>query len=126
MIACTPEAIPSHLRERWLSSGKAVFAATAEVRELDDGYACRLPSDADTFGKLAEYVSLDRLCCAFVHWTIDVEPDGGPLWLSMRGGKDVIRQILETTTLLSESVAIAAGLSVSARDDGVLNQQLKE
>jgi hypothetical protein len=98
VLACTPEAIPAHLRERWMATGTQVFAAIEEVQELADGYRCRLPGDTDTFGKLTDYVSLDRFCCPFVHWTIEIEPNRGPLWLTMKGTQDVkalIRQILE-------------------------------
>jgi hypothetical protein len=85
---------------------------------LPDGYACRLPSDAATLLKAAEYVSLDRLCCAFVRWSLVIEPNSGPLWLHItgpEGTKELTRSTFETTTMLSERVAQAAGFSVSAR-----------
>jgi hypothetical protein len=125
VLACTPGAIPRHLRQRWMTTGKQVYAAIEEVQELADGFACRLPMDTETLGKLTDYVSLDRLCCPFVHWTIEIEPNGGPLWLTMKGGdgvKALLRQILETTTLVRESVATAGGLSVSERGTWVLKE----
>jgi hypothetical protein len=118
IIACTPDAIPADKRERWMEIGMQVYAAVEEVRELPDGYACRLPSDADMLLKAAEYVSLDRLCCAFVRWALVIEPNDGPLWLHITGAegtKELMRNTFETTTMLDERVAEAAGFTTSSR-----------
>jgi hypothetical protein len=104
-LACTPDAIPAPLLQRWMQTGTQVYAAIEEVQELVDGYACRLPSDAKTLGMVAEYIGLDRLCCPFIRWTLEIEPDGGPLWLGIKGGEDVkalIRESFETMALLRE------------------------
>ena len=109
LIACTPNGVPPDKRERW-----------EEVQELPDGYACRLPSDAATLIKAAEYVSLDRLCCTFVRWSLVIEPKGGPLWLhiaGVEGTKELTRHTFETTTLLREQVATAAGFSIASRSE---------
>ncbi|MFL5806859.1 MAG: hypothetical protein ACJ8CR_34665, partial [Roseiflexaceae bacterium] len=77
-----------------------------------------LPSDAAMLIKAAEYVSLDRLCCMFVRWSLVIEPSGGPLWLHITGAertKELTRNTFETTTMLSERVAAAAGFSVASR-----------
>ncbi len=118
IIACAPDGVPANQRERWMDVGKQVYAAVEEVKELPDGYACRLPSDAATLLKAAEYISLDRLCCAFVRWSLIIEPNGGPLWLHItgpEGTKALTRSTFETTTMLSERVAMAAGFDISAR-----------
>jgi hypothetical protein len=118
VIACDPNAVPVEKRARWIEVGTQVYAAVQEVRELPDGYACRLPGDAAMLLTAAEYVSLDRLCCAFVRWSLVLEPNGGALWLHLTGAagvKDYARQTLETTHLLNEEVAKAAGFSVSSR-----------
>jgi hypothetical protein len=118
IIACTPDVIPAERRERWMEVGMQVYGAVEEVHELPDGYACRLPSDAATLLKAAEYVSLDRLCCAFARWSLVIEPNGGPLWLHITGAegvKELTRSTFETTPMLSERVARAAGFSVASR-----------
>ena len=63
-------------------------------------------------------MSLDRLCCGFVNWNIEVERAGGPVWLHLTGGpgaKEYFRTGFESTTLLREEVAGAAGFDTSKR-----------
>jgi hypothetical protein len=111
-IACDPSAVPADRRERWIESGKQVYAAVQDVQELLDGYGFRLPSDSDMLLKVAEYIANERLCCAFLRFTFELEPNGGPFWLRLTGGEGVkayLRSELETNSLLTESVAGAAG-----------------
>jgi len=121
VIACTPDAVPADQRERWMQVGMQVYAAVEEIQELPDGYRLRLPNDAATLIKAAEYVSLDRLCCTFLRWSRVVEPhgDGGALWLHLSGSEEIkayLHSNFEAINLISESVALAAGFSVSSRE----------
>ena len=125
-VACTTSAIPPAERPRWIEVGKQLYAAAIEVGELDNGYAIRLPGDRDTLMLLAEHVSRDRMCCAFLRWSIRVEPEGGDLWLVMTGttaAKALLRMTFETTDLLPRGVAKRAGFDVLHREsvqlDGV-------
>ncbi len=64
-------------------------------------------------------MSLDRYCCQFTRWSLVVDPYGGPLWLHItgpEGTKELTRHMFETTPLLTEVVARAAGFSVAARE----------
>ena len=42
-----------------------------------------------------DFVEHDRLCCAFNHYTLEVEPAGGPLWLKLTGGEGV-KEFIQT------------------------------
>lgn len=113
VVACTPTGVPADKRQRWLEVGVQIYGAVEELRELPDGYACRLPGDAATVLRAAEYVTLDRLCCTFVCWELKVEPNGGPLWLRLtgpEGTKELTRSVFETTNLIDDRVLRAAGL----------------
>ena len=115
-IACDPYAIPQEERELWMAKGALFYAAVKECRELPDGYGLRL--DPRDLLLAAEYVSRDRLCCAFLAWEIVLEPGGGALWLNMRGPegtRQFLRHAFEVTALLPESVARAVGLDLSER-----------
>jgi hypothetical protein len=117
-IACTPNAIPAEQKARWFEAAKAFYASIEELRELPDGYACRLPIIDGTLTRAAEYVSLDRLCCRFVTWHLRVEPDGGPLWLWITGPagtKELMRSCFESMNLVGEDVLAAAGIKLNAR-----------
>lgn len=113
VIACTPAGVPADKRQRWIEVGVEIYGAVEELQELPDGYACRLPSDAATVLRAAEYVTLDRLCCTFARWELRVEPNGGPLWLRLtgpEGTKELTRSVFETTNLIDERVLRAAGM----------------
>ncbi len=113
VIACDPNAIPADQREHWVETGKQVYAAVQEARELADGYQFRLPADSAMLLKVAEYITNERLCCAFLRFTVEVEPNSGPIWLRLTGSMDVneyLRSALAANDLLNEPVARAAGL----------------
>ena len=112
VIACDPSAIPAESRARWIETGKQVYAAVQAVQEVPMGYRFRLPTDSALLLTVAEYISNERLCCAFLRFTVEIEPDRGPFWLRLTGGQGVkayMQGIFETNDLLNESVAGAIG-----------------
>ena len=120
IIACNPNALTSEQQERWMEVGIRLYAAVQEVQELPDGYAFRLPSTSEMLFLVAEDLNFERLCCPFIHFTLDIEPNGGPFWLRYTGGegvKEFLRINFETTNVLNEQVAQAAGFSITARTD---------
>ena len=78
-LACDMSAIGPGLRGRHVANAGELFRAVEEIRELPDGYAFRLPADADTLLKTAEFISPERLCCPFLGFALEVEPEGGPV-----------------------------------------------
>jgi hypothetical protein len=118
VIACDPTPITPAQRERWLFILNQMYRATQEIRELPDGYALRLPPSAEMLLLVAEDLTMERLCCPFVRYSLEVEPYQGPFWLSMTGGagvKEFLRTAFESGDLFAEPVARAAGFEVSAR-----------
>jgi hypothetical protein len=94
-IACDMSAIEPGLRAGHVATGGRLFRAAEEVREVPDGYAFRLPSEADTLRDAAEFISLERLCCPFLGFALAVEPEGGPAWLRLTGREGVKEFIRE-------------------------------
>ena len=120
IIACNPNALTPQQQERWLEVGTQLYAAVQEVQELPDGYAFRLPSTSEMLLLVAEDLNFERLCCPFIHFTLDIAPNGAPFWLRFTGAEGVkafLRMSFEASTLLNEQVAQAAGLSIAARTD---------
>ena len=116
-IVCDPNALTAEQSDRWMIVGKQMYQAIQEVRELSNGYGFRLPSDAATLMIIAEDLSMERLCCPFLLFTLEITPAGGPLWLSFtgpEGTKEFLRFSFEEASLLNEAVARAAGFNVSA------------
>jgi hypothetical protein len=106
-------------RKRWVEEvAPQLYSAVQEIQELPTGYALRLPSDPEILLLAAEELNFGRLCCPFVHYALEIEPNRGPFWLRMTGGEGVkafLRMSLEATTLIDEAVANTAGFSVSDR-----------
>jgi len=88
-IACDMSALAPGLRAQHVATGGQVFRAVSEIRELPDGYAFRLPAESDAFLKAAEFISLEKLCCPFLGFAMEVEAEGGPVWLRLTGREGV-------------------------------------
>jgi hypothetical protein len=99
-IACDMSAIDPELRAQHIATGGELFRAAEEVRELSDGYAFRLPPRSDALLKAAEFISLERLCCPFLGFSLEVEPRGGPVWLRLTGREAVKAFIREEVSEL--------------------------
>ena len=63
--------------------------AFQEMKELPDGFAFRFTSDTSVIVNLAEWITLERRCCSFFNFSLAVERDDGPMWLSLTGGEGV-------------------------------------
>lgn len=66
-----------------------IQASIQEVVELPDGYAFRFPSEAEQILILAEFITLERRCCLFFNFKLEIESNNGPLWLRLTGGEGV-------------------------------------
>ena len=84
-LACDFGAMNPEQRERYRALRRILSEDFMEARELDAGYAFRHSSEAEVLVALAEYVSLERLCCPFFDFAIEVGHGGGDVWLKMTG-----------------------------------------
>src|SRR5262249_9131057 len=112
-LACDPSAIAPEKRERWTSVVKHLYRLVEEVKELPQGYAFRLPTTEAVLMLAAEEINFERLCCSFLSFELEVEPNHGSTWLRMIGGnaaKEFLRLGFESGDLLRDEVARAAGL----------------
>jgi len=119
-IACNPHAVPAEQRERWMTVGTQMYAAVQEVQELPHGYAFRLPTDPEMLLLVAEDLNMERLCCPFLRFTLEIEPNGGPFWLRFTGAegvKEFLQMSFESSNLLNEQVTQAAGFSIASRTE---------
>jgi hypothetical protein len=88
-LACDMSAIEPGRRVQHIAMGKEVFRAVTDIRELPDGYAFRLPVGPDALLKAVEFISIEKLCCPFLGFVLEVEPEGGPVWLRLTGREGV-------------------------------------
>jgi hypothetical protein len=99
-LACTLTALTAEQRVRQQTVFQQVQAAVLELRELPDGYGFRFPADAALLMVLAEFINLERVCCAFFSFTLEVAPESGPIWLRITG-REGVKQVLQAELGLS-------------------------
>jgi hypothetical protein len=116
-IACDPSAITAEEQAHWVNNIlRGLYKAVEEIRELPDGYAFRLPATPDILLLVAEDLNMERRCCPFMRYTLELEPNYGPFWLRFTGGEGVkafLRMNFESAKLFDEAVARAAGFDVA-------------
>ena len=88
-LACDMTAIVPEQRPKHLANSRELFSRIEEFRELPNGYEFRLTDGPDLIANVAQFVSLEKLCCPFLKFVIDVEADGGPIWLRLTGREGV-------------------------------------
>lgn len=116
-IACDPNALTLDQQEHWVKEiVPKLYATVQEIQELPNGWVWRLPSTPQVLILVAEDLNMERLCCPFVNYTLEIEPNRGPFWLRMTGGegvKEFLRMAFETANYFDPQVAKAAGLNIS-------------
>jgi len=78
-----------------LAKSRELFLQIQETRELSNGYEFRFADESDLLRRLAEFVSLEKLCCPFLRFDIEVEAERGPVWLRLTGREGVKEFIRE-------------------------------
>jgi len=91
-VACQLDAIPDAERAAHFALTERLFAQLVRERKMEsDGFRCRF--DAAHYADVVAFVADERLCCAFLTFTITVTPGGGPVELHLAGDPEVISAI---------------------------------
>lgn len=116
-IVCDPHALTPAQQEHWVKDiVPHLYREVQEIQELPNGWALRLPSTPEMLMLVAQDLNLERLCCPFVTYTLEIPPNRGPFWLRMTGGEGVkvfLRMSFETANYFDAQVAQAAGLNLA-------------
>ena len=94
-LACDMTAIPAEQRPLHLAQSRELFTQIEETRELPDGYEFRFADEPNLLQRLASFVSLEKLCCPFLNFAIEIEAERGPIWLRLTGREGVKEFIKE-------------------------------
>ncbi len=86
-IACKLTNEEEQKRREELS--RELFSGREDTRELDDGYEFVFAGGADWAEKLVSFVVSERECCPFFTFELIFEPEGGRVWLRVRGPEGV-------------------------------------
>ena len=88
-LACIVSAMNDQQRRRWQTLSEQLRSSVQEVRELPYGYGFRFAAEAGMILSVAEFISLERLCCPFLKFELEVAGSNRPLWLRMTGREGV-------------------------------------
>lgn len=88
-FACDMTAIELDKRAGHVAVMKELFSLVEHREELKDGYSLRFPNSAHVWMMAAEFVSLERLCCPFFDFRLEVEREGGAIRLTLTGREGV-------------------------------------
>jgi hypothetical protein len=117
-LACVANAVAPDKQEYWVKEiVPNLYKAVEEIQELPNGWALRFPSTAEILTLAAEDLHIERLCCPFVNYTLEIEPHQGPFWLRMTGGagvKEFLKMAYESANYFDPQVTKAAGFDLSA------------
>jgi hypothetical protein len=93
-LACNIKAISAAERPRYNDLIKRLRIAFQDRSELADGYAYKLDTKKMTLPEVAEWITMERLCCPFLRFQLDVKANGDSQ-LALRGPdgtKPVLRE----------------------------------
>lgn len=86
-IACDLNAIPAEQRQQHQDLYDSVFSQYTQVTELDLGYRFHFP--VELLPRIAEYITLERLCCPFFTFQVQVLPAAETLTLDLTGSEEI-------------------------------------
>ena len=86
---CDMTAMTAEQRARHHALAEELRPAGVEVKELPDGYAVRFPLEPEMVMLLAEFITLEHLCCPCFTLGLEVEKEHGPLWLKVTGREGI-------------------------------------
>ena len=93
-IACNLKAIGSKERPRYNDLMKRLRAAVRNRKELPDGYTYQLEQKAITLPEVAEWMSMERLCCPFLK--LELSAAGHQTdWLLTLTGPEGVKPLLQ-------------------------------
>jgi len=88
-IACQLAALSASDRVSHDQLMVALTENVREVKELPNGYAFRLPTDAKKLAQVGEWISLERQCCPFFNFDLQWSADDSAPWLHITGTREV-------------------------------------
>jgi len=104
-IACDMSALSLDQREMHIATSRQLFSNVQAIHELSSGYEFRLADDLSAIVSAAEFISVEKLCCPFLHFALEVNAESGPVFLRLTGRegvKDFIRE--EISGLLGNAI----------------------
>ena len=104
-FACNLKIFQPEERKRWRESLDQVMSSVLVARELSNGHALQIDSSRASVVRVAEWVDLERKCCPFFDFQVDLHGEDGTVWLSLTGRGGVKQFIAMDFTSLQDKLA---------------------
>lgn len=88
-FACDMTAIEAEARPAHIATIEKLFSMVQEVRELPNGYTFRFPGESHVWTTASNFVALERLCCPFFDFALEVKREQGSIYLTLTGREGV-------------------------------------
>jgi hypothetical protein len=88
-LACNLKAFTPEERQEWRSRIDQFKSAVTSWQELRDGYRFRLDPARAPLAHLGRWVDLERKCCPFLDFQLDLHGEDGSVWLTLKGREGV-------------------------------------
>lgn len=88
-FACDMSAIALEQRGAHVATIEKLFRSVESISELANGYRFQLGNHSEVLQTVAQFIALERLCCPFFGFGVEVVGEGGPVFLSLTGREDV-------------------------------------
>lgn len=82
-IACTLS--DAAFQERRSSVLEQISQQVQNIKPVDAGYALQFIAEEAVLEDVFRLIQLERQCCAFLQFDLTLEPNNGPVWLSLTG-----------------------------------------
>ena len=76
------------------NTGNSTSDAETPPPKSEPGYQFRIDGP-NVIVQVAEFISLEKLCCPFLNFEIEVEAENGPVWIKLTGREGVKEFIRE-------------------------------
>ena len=95
VFACNLKAISAAERPRYNDLMKRLQTAIRHRNELPDGFLFKLDGSTITLREVAEWMTMERLCCPFLTFQLSASGDRTD-WLLKLTGADGVKPLLQT------------------------------
>jgi len=84
-VACDLTVLDPNQRERHEDLLQGLFGGVRVTREIIDGFSFEFSDSPGLLVRIAEWMTLERLCCPFLRFRLEVIPPLGEMRLSIAG-----------------------------------------
>jgi hypothetical protein len=88
-FACNVDALTEVERHESHDLQGRMAKAILNIEELPAGYAFRIDEATLPLAGLSRWIDLERRCCPFFHFDLEVMPDAAGTWLRLTGASGV-------------------------------------